>query len=215
MGIDPDNYLVLNIATTGVKPPIGVLEIAGRFGESEEPFQYFVEPDDIMIPSDLNYAYTRIPRYLYDNKVTDGESFLDEFLPLMREMRPEIVIINNDWWFDRVSKDPANRKMSAFFPAVRRKPIFPISVYEKARTGSDYTIFSRAFEFYHELLDDMKRASRQAAKGIAVSVETSYAERGGPERECGESTAAQIAVDDMVYIWENILNNNEEQENYR
>lgn len=214
MGIDPFNYLCLNVATTGIKSPVGILEIAGRFGESDHDFQYFLSPEGMFVPSDLNYAYTRIPRGLYDKEVMDACDFLEEMVPLMKEKPPEIIIINNEWWLGKVIKDSANSQLSPFFGCFGRIPIFSVSYYETARSGMSYTIFSPMFEYCNELIDHIKIMKRQSPKSFACDIDGSYSVREGEDFPTHKMTAAQEAVKKMSFIWENILGNNEAQENY-
>ena len=214
MGVTPDDYLCLNIATTGVKEPIGVLEISGRFGLADHDFQYFLSPDDMVVPSDLNHAYTRIPRYLYDKEVTGIDFFLSDMVPFMRERPPSIVIINSDWWLQRLSKSKSSRMLSPFFACLGRHPIFSVSFYEKARVGMDYTVFTRAFEYCHELIKDIKRVKTQAPREYACDVDCGYDSREGEEFNTNKMTSAQEEVRKMVYIWNNILDNNEAEERH-
>lgn len=215
MGIDPDNYLILNFATTGVSSPIGVLEITGRYGETDEDFQYFIEPENMLIPSDLNFSYTGIPRHLYDENIEDTEEFIKVFNSYLRERRPEILIINNEWWVNKLSNERPNAKLSPFFAQVGNIPIFSISYYETARAGCDYTIFTPIFEFYYEMAEHIARMKKQASNVYKFDVDSSYVVRGGPEipEEFGR-TVAQEQVMEMRFIWEQILSNNEAKELY-
>ena len=215
MGIDPFNYMCINMATTGVKAPIGILEISGKHGESDQDFQYFLSPEGMFVPSDLNYAYTRIPRGLYDREVMDTPDFLDEMIPLMKERPPEIIIVNNEWWLGRIAKDKANGLLSPFFGSFGRIPVFSISYYETARAGMAYTIFSPMFEYCSELIDHIRIMKKQSSRDYACDVDCAYAIREGEEFPIHKMTAAQEAVKKMSFIWESILANNAAQEEYR
>jgi len=215
MSIDPDNYLCVNFATTGIQPPIGIIEFAGRLGEAEHNFQYFLAPEDMMIGSDLNYAYTKIDRYKYDRNIIDTQDFLNEFVSFLRERPVSIVIINNEWWFRRIMKDKANRLLSPLFSALGRVPVFPLSYYETARVAYDYTLFSPSFEFCGDLIEHIKRLKKQAPKEYAYAIEDSYEIRGGEEIDDTNLTASQLNVLKMDYVWNNILNNTEYEEVYR
>ena len=213
LGIDPWNYLCVNMATTGVKAPIGVIEIAGKFGSDEEYFQQFVAPDDVMVPSDLNYAYTRIARHAYDNETTDTSDFLGEFLAYVREKPVDIVLINNEWWLKRMSKDNVNRSLFPLFSSLGRFPIFPIVAYETARVAQDYTLFDNEhMESIYDVTKNINAMKRQSPKGISCDIDCGYANREGPDMDIYDMTVAQENVRKMVYIWENMLGNNQAQE---
>ena len=215
MGIDPDNYLCLNYATTGVKPPIGVLQVSGRFGQDTSPFRYFIIPEGVIVNSDLNYPYTRISRSEYDDSCITQSDFCRDMVPQIREASPSIVLINNSWWNEKVSKDAANSGMSAFFAEVSRIPAFPVSEYEAARRGCNFTVFTDTFEMYFDMLNRIKMLAKQTPREHKVNLDEAFAARGGDMEslyEGPEEPESDKNVEKMVFIWENIINNQEENE---
>lgn len=218
LGVDADNYLILHMATTGVKSPIGVIEITGRFGERGPDFQYFLSPEDMILESDLNYAYTRIKRSKYDEEVMETSAFLEEFMGYFREAPPSIIVVNNESWLRRVAKENPNRMLSPLFSAIGRRPVFSLSYYETARMGADYTLFDGTYEFTHNMLEHIQLMKKQAGKGYVCNVDGSYEERGGPDTsdadEVSGLTASQVESKKMKFIWEDMMNNNEARERY-
>ena len=212
LGIDPDNYLCLNFATTGIYSPIGVLEIAGRFGEESDRFSYFVEPSDMMIPSDLNYPYTKIDRHVYDRNKVDTSVVLNDFLPYLREKAVSILLINSPYWFGKLRKERVNSGLFPLFSVLNTLPMFPISSYETARLAHDYTIFDKPFEAYYEMFNHMERLRKQAPADYRCNVDDGYSLRGGEEGFDDTMTASAVSVEKMVYIWNDILRNNEASE---
>lgn len=215
MGIDPDKYVCVNMATTGVTTPIGILEIAVRFGEESELQQYYVSPESVIVPTDLNYPYTKIERGVYDRDLMEPEQVVSELVLYMKERSPSIVIINNGWWFDKLHKEPANRALSPLFARLKTRPVFPLTAYEVARKFMDYTIYDGEFEYANEMIRHINRLKRQSPSGSSVTVDEAYAERFGEEfPDIPGLTNAAKAVAQMSAIWENILSNNEAEEAY-
>jgi hypothetical protein len=201
------------MATTGVKKPIGVIEVSGKFGDNDEYFQQFISPEDILIPSDLNYAYTRIPRHLYDAEVMDTVDFIVEFVGYMKEKPVDIVLVNNSWWLTRLAKDPVNRSLFPLFSTIGKPPIFPITAYETARLAADYTLFDSLYiESPWELMDHINKVKKQCPRGISCDIDCAYTNREGPDDAFEYMTVAQESVKKMVHIWESMLRNNQAQE---
>lgn len=215
MGIDPDNYICINFATTGVKSPIGIIEFSGRFGEAEKDFQYFLAPEEMMVDSDLNYAYTRIDRYKYDQGLEDTQAVLNEVVCFLREKPVDIVLVNNEWWLRKLIKEKPNRMLSPLFMRLGTAPVFSLSYYETARVAADYTIFHPTFEYCSEMNDHIATLKKQAPREYVCDIDKSYDIRGGEEFNINNMTASQETVAKMVYIWNEILRNNDAQELYR
>jgi hypothetical protein len=136
-------------------------------------------------------------------------------LGYIRANGPEIVIVNNEWWVNKISNDRPNAQLNPLFTRLGNIPIFSLSYYETARAACDYTIFSPQFEYYYELSEHIGRVRKQAPKSYKCDIDCSYEVRGGPEiePEFGRTTAEEMVMK-MRYIWEQILSNNEEQELY-
>lgn len=167
---DPEEAMGLSFATTGITSPIGILEVAISYPGEQDVISYFLEPDGIIIPSDLNFKNTGILRSQFEDGLRTPEEFLEEVLGYMHSRPPSVCLVGNVWWLGKMKKDPANAALSPFFAAVGRRPVWPVPAYETARKASDYTLFDTQYmESMFDLIQHVERLSKQAPRDSRIS----------------------------------------------
>lgn len=214
MGVYPDSPVCLNIATTGVTEPMGILEVTGSIGD-DDGFQYFLKPEEPAVPHSLNYDYTWIPRHMYENSAITYSEFLAEIMPYLRERDPPVLVMNTESWFRKLRKSPSCSGLSPFFAFLAKLPLFPFLDYERARVEADFTIFDGTWEFFHEFREGMASAVSKVRYRYSVDLDKAYEIRGLPEikPEFGV-TRADVNAAKLKGLWECLMRSDEEDERY-
>ena len=210
---DPDNAMAVNFATTGLSSPVGVLEIAVLYPGETEPVSYFVEPQDTIIPSDLNFQYTGILRHMYDDELVPAAVAVEEILSYVNQRDPEVLLINNEWWMRKLMRDQANVELAPLFASLGRLKIWEVPVYETARVAANYTLFdTQYFETFRELRDFVSKLAKQVPYGARLDLDKALAARGLDP--VPRMTLSQVSVETMRMLYERMLEGSERDERH-
>lgn len=208
-----NSYLAFNVATSEITNPT-VLEFYGTFGDTGESFRYFIEPpDNVYVPDDLNYTYTKIPRAAYnESKVTPLE-FMREFFVLLEQHTVTYSVINSDNWLGQVVK--GNPHLSPLWATLEAMPAMSLLDYENARVSYKYAM--QDYTYYDRIEDVFAKAiylAKKGAKGYRMTLEACLINRKKIVKRDITNTVAQEYTDFMTDIWKDVLQNDKMEESY-
>ena len=200
---DPDNYIVLNMASDSVKADAAIVQVAYMLKG--------VLYNEYVLGGNVrgNMQYTGISINSYYAEAVLPEVVENKLVGLMQENNISYIVYNNDWW---------NRKLIAgnswvgLKEYMNYKPCLAISDYESVRRSFGETLAS----FKGPLKDICKLVSKKASSGYRCPLNTNYEDRLGEEYDCkmGPYTVAEQNTVMMDEILKDILGRTSDEEVY-
>ena len=204
---DPDNFWVINTATSGIDKP-KILEINIFRNELRTSEQYYIEQNSV---SGTNEPYTNIIKKIYDDHKQPADKVTNTIVEDLLLNKPDYVIVNNLWWWKKTIQN--NKELLGIFATLNKIPMLDLTAYEKARLASNFKIDASNHISLYDMFNWLNKCAKTAPRYISAKIPDMYEERELPDISDTRHTISQTTTEMMQLIWNDFLENDVWDEN--